>query len=413
MSSHARGAVAVSSSERGSAVAILIAGVRHASRRSVRVAACLLTVLVAVSAAVSPAEAAPAAPGRLATSVPRLRTALDRLVAAGAPGAVVLVRDGNRTVRLARGFADRARKTPMRVTDRFRVGSVTKTFVATVVLQLAGEGRLSLGDTVERWLPGLVPNGQAITVRQLLNHTSGLFDYTEDPAVLKPYLHGHLTVARAPRTLVARAVVHPPVFAPGARWSYSNTGYILLGLIVEAAAGDSLASELQQRIFAPLGLRGTTFDSSPRISGRHAHGYLAIGKGPARDVSVFSPSFAWAAGAIVSTADDVARFYRALLHGQLLRPDLLAAMKMTVAQGPPGESYGLGLWKTSSMGLSPTNTVACGSVWGHDGDFPGYLTDAFSSEDGTHQMVVLVNTDSLRRPAQRALVRVGDIAACA
>jgi D-alanyl-D-alanine carboxypeptidase len=376
-------------------------------------AACVGAVLATGAAIVAPAGAATVPRDRLTASVPRLRAALDHLVAAGAPGAVVLVRDGHRTVRLASGFADPARKAPMRVTDRFRAGSVTKTFVSTVVLQLAGEGRLSLADTVERWLPGLVPNGQAITIGQLLNHTSGLFDYTQDRAVLRPYVRGHLRFVWAPRALVGRANAHPPLFAPGAGWSYSNTGYILLGLIVEAAAADSLPAELQQRVFRPLGLRHTTFDSAPRITGRHAHGYLAPGKRPARDVSVFSPSFAWAAGALVSTADDLARFYRALLGGRLLRPDLLAAMKTTVAMGPPGEFYGLGLWKTTSMGLSPTNKLACGPVWGHDGDFPGYTTDAFSSEDTRRQMVLLVNTDSLRRPAQRALVRVGDIAACA
>ena len=384
---------------------------RSSALRAVAVP-CLVAGLIAIGAA-APAGAAGARSDRLTRSVPGLRVALDRLVAAGAPGAVMLVRDGGRTVRLARGLADRARKAPMRVGDRFRVGSVTKTFVSTVVLQLAGEGRLSLDDTVERWLPGLIPNGQGITVRQLLNHTSGLYDYTDDPAVLQPYLHGHLRVVRAPRTLIARAIAHPPLFAPGARWSYSNTGYILLGLIVESAGGVSLGAQLEQRIFTPLGLRHTTFDTAPRISGRHAHGYLALGKRPLRDVSVFSPSFAWAAGAIVSTAGDLARFYRALLQGRLLRPDLLGAMKTTVAMGRPGESYGFGLWKTRSMGLSPANKLACGSVWGHNGDFPGYLSNAFSSEDAERQMVVLVNSDSLRRPAQRALVRVGDIAACA
>jgi D-alanyl-D-alanine carboxypeptidase len=375
-------------------------------------AACLVAGLAAI-AAVVPADAAATRSDRLTRSVPKLRAALDELVAAGAPGAVALVRDGDRTVRLASGLADRARNAPMRVTDRFRVGSVTKTFVSSVVLQLAGEGRLSLDDTVERWLPGLVPNGGGITIRQLLSHTSGLYDYTQDPSVLEPYLRGHLRVVRAPRTLVGRAIAHPPLFAPGAEWSYSNTGYLLLGLILEAAGGESLGAQLQQRIFTPLGLRRTTFDTSPRISGRHAHGYFALGKRSLRDVSVFSPSFAWAAGAIVSTAGDLVRFYRALLQGRVLRPDLLDAMKTTVAMGPPGESYGFGLWKTRSLGLSPTNKLACGSVWGHDGDFPGYLTYAFSSEDAKRQMVVFVNTDSLRRPAQRALVRVGDIAACA
>jgi D-alanyl-D-alanine carboxypeptidase len=399
--------------DRGLVVSVVIAAARRMLHWSVGVAAACLVAGLAVIAAVAPADAAATRSDRLSGSLPKLRAALDELVAAGAPGAVVLVRDGDRTVRLARGLADRTRNAPMRATDRFRVGSVTKTFVSAVVLQLVAEGRLSLDDTVERWLPGLVPNGQRIIVRQLLSHTSGLYDYTQDPSVLKPYLRGHLRVVRAPRTLVARAIAHPPLFAPGAEWSYSNTGYVLLGLILEAAGGDSLGAQLQQRIFTPLGLRRTTFDTSPRINGRHAHGYFALGKPPLRDVTVFSPSFAWAAGAIVSTADDLARFYRALLQGRLLRPDLLDAMKTTVAMGPPGESYGLGLWKTTSMGLSPTNKLACGSVWGHDGDFPGYLTEAFSSEDAKRQMIVLVNSDSLRRPAQRALVRVGDTAACA
>jgi D-alanyl-D-alanine carboxypeptidase len=413
MVSNALRAAAVRCSDRDLVVSGLIAAARRISHWSLRImAACVVAGLTAI-AAVVPADAAATRSDRLTRSVPKLRAALDELVAAGAPGAVVLVRDGDRTVGLAGGLADRARNAPMRVTDRFRVGSVTKTFVSSVVLQLAGEGRLSLDDTVERWLPGLVPNGPGITIRQLLSHTSGLYDYTQDPSVLKPYLRGHLRVVRAPRTLVARAIAHPPLFAPGAKWSYSNTGYILLGLIVEAAGGDSLRAQLQRRIFTPLGLRHTTFDTSPRISGRHAHGYFALGKRSLRDVSVFSPSFAWAAGAIVSTAGDLVRFYRALLQGRVLRPDLLDAMKTTVAMGPPGESYGLGLWKTRSLGLSPTNKLACGSVWGHDGDFPGYLTHAFSSEDGRRQMVVFVNSDSLRRPAQRALVRVGDIAACA
>jgi len=375
-------------------------------------AAYLTAVLAVVTAVVVPAEAAAAPVQRPSTSAPKLGRALDRLVAAGVPGAVVLVRDGRRTIRLTRGFADPAHKVRMTVADRFRVGSITKTFVSTVVLQLAGEGRLALDDTLERWLAGLVPNGQAITIAQLLNHTSGLFDYTLDPAVLRPYLRGDLRFDWPPRQLVARAITHPPLFAPAARWSYSNTGYVLLGLVVQAATGGSLRAQLQRRIFGPLRLRHTTFATTPRIVGRHAHGFLVRGKRPARDVSVFSPSFGWAAGAIVSTATDIARFYRALLRGRLLRPDLLAAMKTTVAMGPPGESYGFGLWHTASMGLSPTNRLACGTVWGHDGDFPGYLSYAFSSEDASHQMVLLVNTDSLRRPAQRALLQVGDIAAC-
>jgi D-alanyl-D-alanine carboxypeptidase len=374
--------------------------------------ACLLAVPPAAAGAERAAATATAAPGGLPRSVPRLRTALDRFVAAGAPGAVVLVRDGDRTVRLARGFSDLAARTRMRPTDRFRIGSVTKTFVATVLLQLTGEGRLALDDTVERWLPGVVPNGQGITVRQLLNHTSGLFDYTDDAKILSAFRKGDFTRSFTPRELVALATSHPPLFAPGAMWSYSNTNYILLGLIAEAVTGHPIQAELQRRVLAPLRLRRTAFATEPRIAGPHAHGYVELSRRRTQDVTVFSPSFAWTAGAMVSTADDVARFFRALLQGRLLRPDLLQAMKTTVPMGPPAERYGLGLWNTRSLALSPANTLPCGSVWGHNGDFPGYLANAFASEDAGHQMVVLVNTDTLRRPARRALVRVGDLAAC-
>src|SRR2546423_2623856 len=242
------------------------------------------------------------APARAASSE-ALAQQMRAVVAAGAPGAIVLARDGSRTLRLAAGVSDRAHRTPMRVSDRFGVGSVTKTFVATVVLQLVGEGRLSLDDTVERWVPGLVPGGDAITVRELLNHTSGLFDYLNDgdATVIKPYLAGKFSFFWHPRAMVGVATRHAPHFAPGAGWSYSNTGYIVLGLIVEAATGDSIGAELSKRIFGPLALRRTSFSTGQRISGAHAHGYYRLPKRSLQDVTAISPSFAWTAGAIVST----------------------------------------------------------------------------------------------------------------
>jgi D-alanyl-D-alanine carboxypeptidase len=282
---------------------------------------------------------------------------------------------------------------------------LTKSFVATVVLQLVGERKLSLTERVERWLPGLVPNGSAITVRQLLNMTSGLFDYLDDgdPTVLKPYLDGNFTYVWTPRKLVEVAVSHRPKFAPGAAWSYCNTCYILLGLIVEAVTDHSLGNELRRRIFVPLRLRGTSFDSRPRIAGRHAHGYERDGK-QLVDVSVLSPSFAWAAGAIVSTADDLANFYRALLRGHLLRPDLLRTMQTTVAADPQWR-YGLGViaWP-----------LPCGTVWGHGGDTAGYYALAFSSRDGKRQLVLLANagSDILSRQGYQAVIGVLATAHC-
>src|SRR3954470_15143963 len=143
-----------------------------------------LSIITAGALCATALAAAPAAPAR----ADNLDRALGRLVHAGAPGAVVLVRRGAHTRRLARGHADRATRRPMRAGDRFRIGSVTKTFTATAILQLAGERKLSLDDTVERWLPGLVPGGEQITVRELLNHTSGLFNYTEDESILEGML---------------------------------------------------------------------------------------------------------------------------------------------------------------------------------------------------------------------------------
>jgi D-alanyl-D-alanine carboxypeptidase len=335
---------------------------------------------------------------------------------AGAPGVIVFARHGSRTLRLSAGVGNRARRTPMRVDDRVRIGSVTKTFVAAVVLQLAGEGRLSLDDTVERWLPGLVPNGGAITLRQLLHHTSGVFDYLDDgdQRVLKPYLGGDLAYTWSARDLVRVAAKHPPHFAPGAGWSYSNTGFVLLGLVVEAVTGDTLQAELSRRLFAPLGLRHSSLATTGRIAGAHAHGYFRMGKAPLRDITPLSPTIAWGAGAIVSTVGDVAQFYRALLQGRVVRPELLQAMETTVPMGPPGEGYGLGLWHSRTLGLAPRFRLRCAaSAWGHDGDFPGYVTWAFNSRDGSRQVVVAVNDDALTRKAQIAVARLVGDAFCA
>ncbi|TML70533.1 MAG: beta-lactamase family protein [Actinobacteria bacterium] len=326
-----------------------------------------------------------------------LQSALDGLVSAGAPGAILLVRNGDRTLRLASGYGDVVRKTPMRVDDRFRIASLTKSYVSTVVLQLAAEGKLSLDDSIERRLPGVVPNGDKITIRRLLNHTTGLFDYENDPSVLKPYLNGNLGYAWAPRRLVQIALSHKPLFKPGDRYSYSNTNYMIAGLIIEAVTGHRLGSELRHRLFQPLHLRSTSFPLTPRVSTPFAHGYYLLGQPPATDVSGLDP-FPWAAGAIVSTADDVVSFYRALLSGHLLPPALLREMKTTVAEGRgqsdiPGQRSGLGLERF------PT---PCGDAYGHNGTFPGYLVYAFTSKSGRRQTLLMVNESAESLPKRFA-----------
>jgi D-alanyl-D-alanine carboxypeptidase len=357
--------------------------------------------LAAVAAALAAAPAANAAPPRA-----QLQRAVDRVVATGAPGAIALVRDGDRTVRVAAGHARLATRRPLRATDRFRVGSATKTFVAAVALQLAGEGKLALSDSVERWLPGLVPNGGAITIHQLLNHTSGLADYAndeDDTFILEALADRFRTWT--PRELVAIATAQPPLFAPGERWSYSNTGYILLGLIVEAASGKPLETELRERVFAPLRLRATSFDAGPRIAGRHAHGYSRFGAKHRFDISVINQTWAGAAGAVASTVGDLARFQRALLDGRLLRPDLLAQMRTTVPTGSRVQTYGLGLIRFRHP---------CGTFWGHGGETLGYITYADSTRGGRRQAMLAVTADqSLFRPrTMRALDRLRELAYC-
>lgn len=340
-----------------------------------------------VACLVAAALAAGSATGK-PSSASDLQKDLDGLVAAGAPGAILLVRDGNRTVRVTAGLGNVARKTPMGPNDHFKIASLTKSYTAAVVLQLVGERKLGLEDSVEQRLPGLVPNGGKITIRQLLNHTSGLADFEVNPRYLKPYLSGNFGYYWAPRQLVKMGVSQKPLFAPGTRYSYSNTNYVLAQLIVEKVTGKTIGAELKRRIFQPLHLGDTTYPTKPGLPSPYAHGYRLFGKPPAVDVTGLSPSLAPGSGAIISTALDVADFYRALLSGKLLKPEQMTAMKTavsvrtgkTVASGP-GHGLGIGRPQISCVG------------WSHAGEFPGYEVFAISSADGRRQTVMMMNQD--------------------
>jgi D-alanyl-D-alanine carboxypeptidase len=285
--------------------------------------------------------------------------------------------------------------------DRFRVGSITKSFIATVLLQLVQEGKLTLGDSLEHWLPGLVPNGRSITIRELLQHTSGLYDYVDNPAFRTAVLANPLRVW-TPGRLVKIAVSHRPLFTPGRRWSYSNTNYILAGLVIQAVTHRSVADELRDRIFRPLDLHQTSFPTGSTISGPHAHGYVFYGTPLVRDTSHVSPSAAWAAGAIISTVTDVATFYRALLGGRLLHAALLSEMERAVVTGD-GDGYGLGLLEIHT---------SCGRMFGHDGDFPGYATAAFTSPNAQRQLILFMNSDQSTRTINKALSQALNAGLC-
>ena len=200
-----------------------------------------------------------------------LQSLLDAVVAAGATGVIARVDDGHHVTALTSGSARLQPQRALRVSDSARVGSITKTFVSTVTLQLVGEGRLRLDDTVARWLPGAVPGGAAITIRELLNHTSGLFNYTDDEQSVNAYL-ANPTRAWTPQELLAVATAHPPLFPPGTSWSYSNTNYIVLGLVLQAVTGRDIATLVRERIVQPLHLYQTFLALDARIPGSHADG---------------------------------------------------------------------------------------------------------------------------------------------
>ncbi|SEM03234.1 serine hydrolase domain-containing protein [Streptacidiphilus jiangxiensis] len=345
------------------------------------------TALLACGAAVTPpASAATGSPPPLSAV---LRTATTRAVADGYPAAIAYARRGDVSATAAAGLADVATGRPARPGDRFRIASNTKSFVATVLLQLVAEHRLGLDDPVARWLPGVISgagnDGRRITVRELLNQTSGLYDPTTDPAFFAPYLERHdMSYVLTPRRVVAEASAHRPLFAPGTRWNYSNTNYLVAGLVIEAVTGHSAGREITDRILRPLGLTRTTLPlTDPHIHGRHLHGYDLSG----HDVTVFSPSYDWTAGAMISTLDDLAAFDRALFSGRLLPPVEQRALE-TAPKVPGDDGYALGVTHS---------TVDCGAgheatVWETDGGGPGFTSLSLTSATAADRQLVLVGT---------------------
>lgn len=346
------------------------------TRKSTRaVAGSLALALGCVAAA--PAAAAPRGDHGHAD----VQAVVDGFTAAGAPGAMVYGQDRRGRWSVASGTRELGTDRPIRPRDRVRVASNTKMFTAAVVLQLVEDGEVDLDASVEEYLPGLVRgNGYdatLITVRQLLQHTSGMADYVAD-VLADPDANNH---PWRPAELVAIGLSHPPLFTPGAGWAYSNTGYIVLGMVVEAVTGNDLGTEITDRLIRPLGLGGTTYPDAgdKRIRGPHAHGYFAFPGQPVMDITELEPSLPGAAGSLVSTGPDLTRFVRALLSGTVLRPDLLREMRTTVPAR--GYDYGLGIGEIS---------LPCGgTAWGHAGNLPGFDTFTAVTEDGRSVFVVV------------------------
>lgn len=352
-----------------------------------------VTTLPQAQAAERPAASATAPrPGLDATA---LANSLEAVHDAGMYGIYSAVHDGEATWAGAAGVADRDSGRPARPFMRQRIGSITKSLTAVALLQQVEAGRLDLDAPISRYLPGLVPGarGEAITVRMLLNHTSGLGDYVvyAFPSLLKKSTRSldddrfrHIT----PQELVRYGVQAPPTGAPGQRWSYSNTNYVIAGLLLGKLTGGDPEAYITRNVIGRAGLKDTYFPRGPRITGPHAGMYESFYGliDPPRDYSVYDMSWAWTAGAAVSTMDDLNRFYHALLTGGLLRPAELRQMLTTVpvkdAAGRLMMSYGLGIYRLD---------LPCGGFWGHDGAVWGAGTLALSSRDGARQMALGYN----------------------
>jgi D-alanyl-D-alanine carboxypeptidase len=358
-----------------------------------------LAVAIAATALTGPAQAAERDRPATAAAHQATQRAIDAAVAAGVPGVTIEVRDADGVWKSAAGVGDLKTGAPRGKNDRFRVTGITDTFVATVLLQMEAEKKLSLDDTVEHWLPGVVTgngnDGSAITVRQLLNHTSGLFDYLADEEYGATYLRGdsylqHRYDTVTPEQRLKVAFSHAPMFTPGAGHWFSNTNDVLAALIIEKAGGRSYEDEVRRRIIEPLKLRATsnpgTSTGLPRPSSR---GYSKLfGAQPDRidDVTEVNGSQSWGNGDIISSAGDLNRFYAALVHGQLLPPRQLKEMETTVDDPAfPGATYGLNIGRL---------TLSCGtSLWYRDGGTVGWISLSAMTEDGRHQLTFNYNGD--------------------
>ncbi|AXK18223.1 serine hydrolase [Bacillus sp. COPE52] len=309
----------------------------------------------------------------------------------GYPGILANISKGGKTWSYAAGIADVRTKKPMKADFRFRIGSVTKTFIATVLLQLSGENRLNLDDSIEKWLPGVIQgngyDGNQITIRQILNHTSGIADYMNS----KDFDIMDTKKSYTAEEFVKMGISLPPEFAPGKGWSYSNTGYVLLGILIEKVTGNSYAEEIENRIIEPSDLSNTFLPGNSSVipGTKHARGYIQLdGASELKDVTYINPGSS--DGDMISTADDLNKFFSYLLSGKLLKEQQLNQMLTTVPTDREGTGYGLGI-----VEFKLPNGV---SVWGHRGSVLGFSTFVGGTLGGKHTLAVNLNSFNFSNP---------------
>ncbi|MFF0740159.1 serine hydrolase domain-containing protein [Streptomyces sp. NPDC004111] len=363
--------------------------------------ATLTAATLAPTAYAQPSTATSADGGHQAT-----RAALRAMVEQGTlPGvAAETWEDGRGKWTGTAGVADTGTGRKRTADDHFRGASITKTFIATVLLQLEAEGRLRLDDSVERWLPGLVQgngyDGRRITLRQLLNHTSGIADYTDDDAFIRTAsglgFPEHRYDTHTPEKLVAIGLKHaPPAPDPQHSPDYSNTNFVIAGMVIEKVTGRSYAREVTRRLIKPLKLRGTSFPgTSPHLPAPHPVGYSRLHEtapdAEIHDATEQNMTWLGAAGDVISTTGDLNRFQRALMRGELLPR---AQMKEMLTEVPTGQGIGFGLGVEFAQ-------MSCGvKVVGKTGRTNGSLSAMVGTPDGKHQLTFNANGDWLRDQA--------------
>ncbi|MCU1641294.1 MAG: hypothetical protein JWN03_1569 [Nocardia sp.] len=340
-----------------------------------------------------------------------LQRALDAAVGAGTPGVQVVVTEQGKEWTATSGVGDIATGAGFPAAARIRIGSNTKAFVATVMMQLVAAGTVDLDAPIERYLPGVVQgdgiDGNRITVRNLMQHTSGLPEYLELPELDGDYaamLKQHFDSAALVRSALSTMPAH---FPPGEKAEYSNTNYLIVGMLVERLTGKPFAEEITHRIIEPLGLKATYIPAPGEIELRDPHplGYEIV-DGQRTDLTRLETSWAGSAGAMVSTGSEVNRFFTALLTGKLVQPAQLAEMQRDPKPltNREGIDYGLGLARLS---------VPCGKqVWGHGGSIPGFRTYDGVTADG-RAVTVLANLRASDAATAAAQQHVFDTAICA
>ncbi|PWK80861.1 D-alanyl-D-alanine carboxypeptidase [Lentzea atacamensis] len=354
----------------------------------------ITAILTAASLFAASAAPAPAVDRQV------VEQALDQLTSdGGVLGVQVRIMDGRQQFTARSGAAELDTTKPVPYNGKFRIGSVTKPFVSTVVLQLVGEGKAELDAPIARYLSDLLPHKE-ITVRQVLQHTSGLFSYTRalplSPDGFEPIRDKHWEESE----LVAIAAERPLNFPPGTKWEYSNTNYIVAGMLIEKLTGRTYPEAIEQRILKPLRLNDTYLPGDEQnIRGPHAHAYWTANGKPS-DITHINPSVTGASGEMVSTTRDLDTFIVALTSGKLLKPAQQAELTRTteVSRG-----YGLGL---------KVMTVCGTKVWGHGGGIPGFSTELFTTSDNRRRLVMSATTAPVSGTPRPALDKLLNATFC-